>query len=191
MSRGLATDIVTEISKDAFVFGDLVEFHFSTPKFITNFKKDINTTTTTSGGAQTFTAQGELLTFDTIKEQPEIKVNQINIGLSAATNTFTSIFMNNDYVDTRVVIYRVFLNSSLVQIDNPVMLFDGEIQSYAINETGRTSTLGVTCSSVFYEFDRINGRRTNQSSQQALFPGDKGMNHSAITTEDIRWGKPG
>tara|TARA_R100000353_G_scaffold110786_1_gene79468 strand:- start:587 stop:1159 length:573 start_codon:yes stop_codon:yes gene_type:complete len=190
MSRGLATDIVTEISKDAFVFADLVELHFSTPKFITNFKVNISTTTTTSGGAQTFTAAGELLSFDTIRETPQIKTNQINLGLSGTSSTFTNIFLNNDYVDTRVVIYRVFFNSSLVQIDSPVMLFDGEIQSFAINETGKTSQVGVVCSSVFYEFEKINGRRTNESSQQQFFANDRGMQYSSLTVEDIKWGKP-
>lgn len=190
MTRGLASAIQTEIAKDSIVFADLVELHFDTPKYITNFKVDVSATTTTSGGAQTFTAQGELLSFDTIGEQNEIKTNQINIGLSATSSTFTNIFLNNDYVDKRVVIYRAFLNSSLQIIDNPVMLFDGEIQSFTINETGKTSTVGVVCSSVFYEFEKLNGRRTNESSQQSAFPNDRGMQYSAITTDDIKWGKP-
>ena len=190
MSRGLNSDIVTEISKDAFVFADLVELHFSTPKFITNFKVNVSASTTTSGGSQTFTAQGELLSFDTIRETRDIKTNQINLGLSGTSSTFTNIFLNNDYVDTRVVIYRAFLNSSMQIIDSPVMLFDGEIQSFSINETGKTSTVGVVCSSVFYEFEKINGRRTNESSQQQFFPNDRGMQYSSLTVEDIKWGKP-
>jgi len=190
MSRGLPTDIVTEISKDAFVFGDLVEFHFSTPKFITNFKVNINASTTTSGGAQLYTAQGELLSYDTFKETTELKTNQINLGLSGVSSTFTNIFLNNDYVDTRVVIYRAFLNNSLQIIDNPVMLFDGEIQSFTINETGKTSTVGVVCASVFYEFEKNGGRRTNETSQQQFFPSDRGMQYSSLTVEDIKWGKP-
>ena len=67
---------------------------------------------------------------------------------SGTSSTFTNIFLNNDYVDKRVVIYRVFFNSSL-QIDSPVMLFDGEIQSFTINETGKTSTCAVVCSMFF------------------------------------------
>lgn len=190
MSRALPVDIVNELKKDAFVFADLVELHFSPIKFITNFKVDVSASTTTSGGSQTFTAQGELLSFDTVKEQGEIKTNQINIGLSATSSTFTNLFLNNDYVDKRAVIYRVFFNSSLQIISNPIMLFDGEIQSYTINETGKQSTMAVVCSSVFYEFERLNGRRTNESSQQSVFPADRGMQYSAITTDDIKWGKP-
>ena len=70
------------------------------------------------------------------------------------------------------------------------MLFDGEIQSYTINETGKQSTMAVVCSSVFYEFERLNGRRTNESSQQSVFSADRGMQYSSITTDDIKWGKP-
>ena len=70
------------------------------------------------------------------------------------------------------------------------MLFDGEIQSFAINETGETSTLSITSASVFYDFTRNNGRRTNDTSQKAFFPNDNGLKYSAITLDDIKWGKP-
>jgi hypothetical protein len=189
MPRGLPTLIKTELAKDAISFADLVELHFDPIKRITNASIPIITATDTASSG-TYEANGELMSFDTVTETGEAKVNQINLAISGASSTYTSLFLNNDYVDRRVVVYRIFFNQQLQIIDSPVMLFDGEIQSFLINETGDTSTLSVTSASVFYDFERTNGRRTNDTSQKAFFPNDNGLKYSAITLEDLKWGKP-
>ena len=190
MARGLSSTVLDEIKKDTIIFSDLIELHFTPVKRLTNCPIPVFTATTTTPTPSTYEAYGELLGFDLVTETGEAKVNQINIAISGASNTYTNLFLNNDYVDRRAVIYRAFFNNSMQIVGSPVMLFDGEIQSFSINETGETSTLSVSCASVFYEFTKINGRRTNDTSQKALFPNDDGFKYSAITTEDIKWGKP-
>ena len=190
MPRNLPSAIKTELAKDGIAFADLVELHFPTVQLLTNAQIPVFTTTPTSGGAQTYTSNGNLLSFDLIQETGEAKVNQLNISLSGCSQTFTDLFLNNAYVDKRVVIYRVFFDDQLQIISTPVMMFDGEIQSFSINETGETSTVFVSSASVFYEFEKVNGRRTNETSQQGFFPNDRGMHYSSLTLDDILWGKP-
>lgn len=190
MPRDLPSLVKTEIAKNAVTFADLVELHFPTVQRLTNAQISIVTTTATTTPAQTYTSNGKLLSFDLVQETGEAKVNNINISLSGCSSTFTDLFLNNAYIDKRVVIYRVFLDSQLQIIDSPVMMFDGEIQSFTINETGDTSTVIVQSASVFYDFEKMNGRRTNETSQKGYFPADKGMKFSAVTLEDIKWGKP-
>jgi hypothetical protein len=190
MPRDLPSAIKTELAKNAIAFADLVELHFDSVQKLTNAQINLVATTPTAGSSQTFSSNGNLLSFDLVQETGEAKVNQINISLSGTSSTFTNLFLNNSYVDRRVVIYRVFLDDQLGIIDNPVMMFDGEIQSFTINETGETSTVIVTSASVFYEFEKNNGRRTNETSQKAFFPADKGMKFSALTIDNILWGKP-
>lgn len=189
MPRGLSSTIKTELAKDAIAFADLVELHFDTLYRLTNAHIPIVTATDTASSG-TYTANGELMSFDSVTETGEAKVNQINLALSGAATTYTNLFLNNDYVDRRMVIYRVFFNDSMQILGSPIMLFDGEIQSYVINETGASSTISITSASVFYDFERINGRRTNQSSQHAYFPADQGLKYSAITIDNLKWGKP-
>ncbi len=193
MSRGLPTAITDELAKDQIAFSDLLELHFTdspyNPLTLTNSPIDIAVDTLTSTG-KTFAANGDMLSFDTVQETIEARVNQVNIVLSSASNTITNLFFNNDYIDRRVVIYRVFYDQQFNIIDVPVMLFDGEIQGYQVNETGTTSTLSVTTASVFYDFDRIHGRRTNSTSQQTYFPADRGFDQAAVVTDKIKWGKP-
>lgn len=192
MARGLGSTITTELAKDRLRFADLLELHFddsANQMFLTNGPIDIQVDTTTSSG-KTFAANGDLLSFDTISETGQARVNQVNFTLSGASNTITNLFLNNDYVDRRIVIYRMFYNNESVIIGTPVMLFDGEMTSFSINESGTTSTVNVTSSSVFYDFDRIAGRRTNSASQQMHFPNDKGMDFASAVDDRIKWGKP-
>ncbi len=116
MSRGLHSDVQAELAKDKITFVDLIELHFDTAdggtKFLNNGQFSFNASTDTSGGSQTFNANGEFISFEMIKETESAKVNEINIVLSGASNTFTSLFLNNDYVERRVVIYRQFFDTA-------------------------------------------------------------------------------
>ena len=188
MARGLATNVKTELAKDNFAFADLVEIHLDTIQRLTNAPFSI-TATTGSGGAGTYVANGEFLSFDLVSETIDARVNQINIVLSAASSTFTNLFLNNNYLNRRVTVHRQFFDSSYTAIDSPVMLWDGEVVGYKISENTRSSTISIVSSSVFYDFDRVNGRRTNDKSQQAVFPNDKGMEFSTSAIADIRWGR--
>ncbi len=195
MPRGLPSNIKTQLQSNRIRFADLLEIHFTqlasqyNPLRLTNCPVDIIVATDTASSG-TYAANGELLSFDTVQETPEAKVNQVNIVLSGASDTITNLFLNNDYVDKRVVIYRQFFNQQFAQVGSPVMIFDGEVQDFQINEQETSSTLSVRSASVFYDFDRQNGRRTNEVSQQTIFPSDRGMQHAAVTTDDIKWGKP-
>ena len=193
MQRGLGSTITNELQRDRIRFSDLLELHFddspNNPLCLTNCPFDVDVNTTTSTGKR-FAANGNLLSFDTIEETGEARVNKVSVQLSGASNTITNLFLNNDYVDRRIVIYRHFYNEQFIAIGSPVMLFDGEIQSFSINETEKSSTLTVTSASVFYDFERLNGRRTNSASQQTIFLGDKGFDQAAVVTEKIKWGKP-
>lgn len=191
MARGLGSTITNELSRDRLRFADLLELHFESPNdlYLTNGPIDITVNTSTSTG-ETFAANGELLSFDTVTETGQARVNQVNFSLSGASNTITNLFLNNNYVDRRIVIYRQFFNNQSVAIGTPVMLFDGEMTAFNINESGTSSTLNVTSSSVFYDFDRINGRRTNTTSQQTIFAFDKGMDYASVVDDRIKWGKP-
>jgi hypothetical protein len=39
------------------------------------------------------------------------------------------------------------------------------------------------------DFDKTNGRKTNNTSQQRFFSADVGMDFSSQTVQDIKWGR--
>ena len=194
MSRSLPSAITDELEKDSLRYIDLIEVHFDSAdggtKFLTNGPYPVSLSTSTSGGSQTFQANGEFISFELVNETDEARINEINIILSGVSTTFTNLFLNNDYVERRIVIYRSFRDSNNVAIDSPVMLFDGEIKNFSINDKEDTSQVVIKSASVFYNFDDTNGRRTTEASQQRHYSTDRGMQFASTTTKDIRWGRP-
>ena len=52
-----------------------------------------------------------------------------------------------------------------------------------------TASLALTITSHWGNFSKVSGRVTSDNSQQRFFSGDKGMEFSALTVKDIRWGR--
>ena len=63
----------------------------------------------------------------------------------------------------------------------------GFIESFNIDTDAGKLTL--SCTSHFADFSRVSGRKTNEGSQQLYFATDKGMEFSALTVQDILWGR--
>ena len=81
------------------------------------------------------------------------------------------------------------IRDSTFTSDDVFTIFDGRIMNYSIRETNSTATVTMTISSLFADFERTNGRKTNPASQQIHFSGDLGMDFSAQIVKDIKWGK--
>ena len=188
MARGLTSQIKSILAQDEFSYVDLLELHFPTPVYLLDGPFDKFVSTATSGGVKEFLATGEWLGYSNTSETGQPRVNTVNIILSGTNSTFLNQFLNNPFVNTRAVIYRLFVDED-TYLGSPVMIWDGEITSYQISDTSETTQIQLTTSSVFYDFERVNCRRTNSASQQALHPRDKGMEFATVDISDIRWGK--
>ena len=74
-------------------------------------------------------------------------------------------------------------------IADPFLLYRGKIDSYEISETDNTSAVGLSIVSNWADFEKKNGRKTNNTSQQRFFSADVGMDFSSQTVQDIKWGR--
>lgn len=74
---------------------------------------------------------------------------------------------------------------------DPANIFSGRIDSFKVSENPRsgTSTLEWKASSHFADFDRVNGRFTNNESQQIHFPGDRFFEFAYRDPTQITWGR--
>ena len=63
----------------------------------------------------------------------------------------------------------------------------GFIESFSIDTD--KARLILSCTSHFADFSRVSGRKTNEGSQQLHFANDKGMEFSALTVQDLLWGR--
>jgi len=192
MPRGLDSSIQDALSNRRILAADLVELHFSPAVYFTNASIDItyDSATAPDAGSNTYLAQGQFIDFSNIKETADVKVNSLDISFTAVDLTTVALVLNNDYIDKRVVLYRVIFdldgkfNSSKV-----FQIFDGSINAWSIGETQDSATLTIQCSSQFANFEKLSGRTTSVASQQLYYPNDTGMEFASKILKDIRWGR--
>lgn len=178
MSRGIHADVVTALAGDSFNIGTIVSIGFDTPVYLTTYQHDI------SHGGNTYLANGHLLHVDTISENQDTQVGYLDITLSGADQTYVSIFLNGHYVGREVVISRVIVDDDGNMVGAPFMPYVGQIDAFDFTD----EEINVSISSHWADFERINSMRTNDNSQQSVFPGDKGMEYASLIVKDIKWG---
>lgn len=191
MGRDFSPGLIDKLKARAVHIADLIELHLTVPIYFTstNINLDYNSPTAPDAGTNTYFAQGQFLAFDTVTEASDLRVGSIDLMFTAVDTTTLALLLNNQYMNKRVVIYRVVLNDDYTFTNNDVYtIFDGKITSYAIQEAERSATVKISVASLFADFERINGRKTNPTSQQLIFSGDLGMDFSPQIVKDIKWG---
>ena len=184
-----------EFYRDNFFAVDLVELHLATPLYLASGGINIthDSASAPTAGANTYLAQGDFMGMTNLSEDFDIRVGKFTIYLSAVGNDFVSSFVDEDYEGRRVVVYKAFLNyNTLAIIDTPILMFDGQIYNTAIVEKSNSCQINVECASLFADFERTAGRRTNNASnwfyQKSTY--DTSMSKSGIVGEsEFRWGR--
>ena len=192
MPRNLDTLLISKLSNNRLYVVDLVELHLDTAVYFTNGHIDISYDSITAPdiGTNTYIAQGQYLGFGDVTESQDIRVSSLALTFTAVDYTTLAYVLRNDYIDRRVVMYRVVLNDDYTfNTKNVFQYFDGNINDFTINESNDTATLTLRVSSQFADYERTNGRRTNNTSQQRFFPTDVGMEFAPQIQTDIKWGR--
>ena len=187
MARGLTSAVKTELATGNIAPVLLIEFGFSTPIYLTNASFDI--TSSVSGTSESYLANGHLRSVTNISETNTPTKNSLSINLSAVDQSYVSVALNENIINDDVYIYRGFLDSNMALIADPFLLFYGTIDEFRIVDNTDTATLGLTVTSHWGNFSKTSGRVTTDNSQQRFFSGDKGMEFSALTVRDVKWGR--
>jgi hypothetical protein len=183
MARGLHPDVVTELQKNSFKIASLVEMQFQTPQYLTDYAHNL------SYDGQTYDNNSSLLTIAAPRESHDLRVNSLNMKLSGVNQTFISIFLTSDWINRKVIIRQALIDDDGDIIGEPFVVFDGQMTQFEVSETNKTSNVTVSIASHWADFEKTNGRFTNNNSQQFSFPGDRGMEYAANSIRDIKWGK--
>jgi len=165
----------------------LVELGFGTPVYLTNASFDI--VSNVSGSSRTYLANGHLRGITNISETNQPTKNSLSLSLSGVDQTYVSLVLNENVINDDVFIYRGFLDSNMAIIANPFLLFYGTIDQFKITDTTQTASVVLTITSHWANFSKTNGRTTTDNSQKRFFTSDKGMEFSALTVRDIKWGR--
>ena len=188
MARGLTSAVKTELATGNINPVVLVEIGLATPVYLTNASFDI--TSNVSGTSRTYLSNGHLRSITGVSETNQPTKNTLALALSGVSQEYLSLVLNENIINDNVYIYRGFLDSSLALIADPFLLFFGTINDYKITDNTTIATVIITVTSHWGNFSKTNGRATTDNAQKRFFSADKGMEFSALTVKDIKWGKP-
>lgn len=199
----ISNTVRDEFYRNNFIAVDLIELHIPNPLYLASGGINISwdSPTAPTAGTLTYQAQGDFMGFTGLTEDFDVRVGKFSVALSGVGNNYISRFVNlsNDYRSkiayegARVCVYKAFLNSStLAIVGDPLLIFDGIIYNVGIDENSNTCNISVECSSLFADFDRTAGRKTNNGSNW-LFQGSKYdtcMEQSGIVgNSEYKWGR--
>ena len=187
MARGLSSSVKTQLATGIIDPVLLIEIGFGTPVYLTNASFDI--TSSVSGTSRTYLSNGHLRGISGISETNKPTKNTLSVSLSAVDQTYVSIALNENIINDDVYIYRGYLDTNNALINDPFLLFYGTINDYKITDNTTTAKVVYSVTSHWGNFSKTSGRTTTDNSQQRFFSGDKGMEFSALTVRDIKWGR--
>ena len=164
-----------EYYRDHTISIDCVELHLlntagvSDPVYLCTGGADLrfDSPTAPTIGTNTYSAQGEFIGFSPLTEDFDVKVGKFSVYLSGVGTDYVNKLINYEVEGKRVCIYKAFLGftgNQLQLVADPILMFDGVIYNFIINETDRSCQITIDCSSLFADFERSNGRKTNNWS---------------------------
>ena len=184
-----------EFYRDKFICVDLLELYLTNSSGANDYVYLCTGGFPITWNGNTYTAQGDFIGFSTVSEDFDIKVGKFSIYLSALGGGFVSKFINTDFEGKRVVIRKAFLDfdpMTLSIIDSPIIVFDGQIYNVSIVEARSNASITVECSTLFADFERTAGRKTNNGSNW-LYQGsqqDTAFEKSGfVGTTEFLWGR--
>jgi hypothetical protein len=187
MTRNLTTAIKNALATNDIRPVHLLTIGFSTPVNFTDCSFSL--TSSISGSSVTYNPSDFVIGVSEFTEEIDVTKSSITISLSGADQTFISTVLNENVTNDEVSIYRGLLDTSNSLIADPFLLYKGNIENFAINESTKASTVNLTVVSHWADFEKKNGRKTNNTSQQRFFNTDVGMDFASQTVLDIRWGR--
>lgn len=142
------------------------------------FDVSFDSATAPDSGTNTYVAQGQFIGFSGMSEDMDVTVGKFTVTLSALGTNYISKFIDYEVEGKRICIYKAFLGfgssgtDPLSLVADPILMYDGTIYNFSINETARSCQIAVDCSSLFADFERTNGRKSNNWSNW-LFQGEQ------------------
>ena len=166
-------------------------------------------------GSVTYEGAGDLLKISEIDETSSLEANGIKITLSGVDSTIAVLLSDTDWFREKISVYLgLFGNTNsdgssrpyLKQASSPhepIMIFDGRMDTLTMQEDGGSSTVVVTAESILADFERANPQRftfanhTQRSGASrsgggqgsAQIRGDSAFKHvTEMQKKVIKWG---
>ena len=190
MSRGLTSAVTTELATKNINAVHLININLGSSNLACT-ENSFPLTSSVSGSSTTYLSSGVLLDVSNVTESQGVQVSRLNLTLTGVDQTYIALVLNNNVIHDEVKIFRAFLDSSGSIIADPFLVYHGFINSFQINDSTTSSVLKLDLESYFANSGQVNGRITNNTTQQRFFSGDKGFEFADQIIKDLKWGNSG
>ena len=152
----------------------------------------------------TYYALGYLLAISGLEEFNDSRIASLTVTLSGVDSNLVGSILQYQYLDRPCVVKRVFISEdkttldedtqgtkSAQLLDDPIVIFEGTIESPVITESqsGEHVTVQLSASSRFSEFTLKSGRHTNPEEQKFYAQGDKLFDMVGKIDQNLVWGQ--
>ena len=141
---------------------------------------------------ETWQGLGSLLQIDPVQEQVDGSAQGLRLQLSGLDASFFSPVLLGDYQGRRGEIYFGAIREDGSVIEEPCLLFAGQLDSDETEDDGEVATLSLNVESRLADLLRRREYRYTHQDQQALHPGenDDGLRFvPALQNLGLRWGR--
>jgi hypothetical protein len=156
-----------------------------------------------SYNGNSYTQLGNFMGMSELQDDLKVTNNQINLQLSGiptddGSPSYMNIALNSNLKGSKVKIYRAFFNAGNYDPAQVYLRFDGYVSNFSLSENWdqdsktTSNSIGIQCSNIHAIMEKkYTGRRTNDTDEQSLYPGDTGMSYvKALADTQFDFGKP-
>jgi len=138
---------------------------------------------------KTWQPTGEFMQIAQIGESNDARANGVQLSLSGIPSQVLASIFRNDFQGKTAQIYIGFLNEQGGLITAPLRIFEGQIDSAALDDSGETSTAVVNLEKELID-RRDEVRRFTHEDQQLDHPGDLYFEYQTwLSMNPIKFGK--
>lgn len=176
-SRGLSAGAITELGASEVEMYHLLRIDFSSPLYYTTAPYDI----TYDGNL--YLSSAVLFSIPDVLESLKIKPGATNIGLSGSVQAIHALLLSESK-NIDVYIYRYLISTA-----ETVLMHKGFTDKYSTKEKARgpVSSVNLTVSSHWSNWEAPAGRFLSDAEQQRLYPGDLGLEYVKATENYINY----
>ena len=134
-----------------------------------------------------YTANGFLQAISAVTENVSTNIASMTLRISGVNQSIISDVLTNGHLHRAVSVKRAILDDSDSIIDT-FMIYKGFIEGMSISDKGESSSVSFAIANHWADFQRIEGRATNNSSQQHHHAGDLGFEFADQVSKKLLWG---
>jgi hypothetical protein len=133
---------------------------------------------------------GQLGGIGPVQETIESKATSLTLTLSGVDNESLAHALGDRYQGRLGRLYIAFLDQAYAVVGEPIIVFEGPMDSMPVKLAGGKITIAVTITDGRSDWDRPRLRRYTNEDQQAVYPGDKGFEFvPQMVEKQLNWGR--